>query len=297
MTVTTSMLARPLAFGRVGGLASALSLFMAFFVPLVSAAETPTVQPGKGWRYRVAIEKLPDVDDLSIGPDGVVYATQELADSKGRVIRLRNGQAEVVLDGLERPGGIYVKRQGLYVSEQLPEGRVIKFSFKDGHRRVSEGLRNPEHINALPEGDIVVTEDNLYGRLIRLSGNGTNEVITSGFNDVNGLSVARDGTIYIGESGTGRVLSFSNGVLNVVVDDLDALGQIDCASDGTIWITENSESGRLLRFKDGVLETVLSGLSNPQGVAAHESGAVFIAERGRSRILMAEPKPPVEPRP
>ncbi len=262
------------------------------FLSFAALADTQGVQAGKSWRYRVAIEKLPEVDDLSIGSDGSVYATQTLADGKGRVIRLRSGgHFDVIIGGLEHPGGILVKENYLYVTEQVNEGHVIRVRLGNGKRRVYEGLHHPEHIAKLPDGDLVVTEDILNGRLTRLSANGAIEVITSGFNGAQGLSVAHDGTIFIGETGTGRVLSYINGVLNVVVDDLEAPGQIECAPDGALWVTEDSKSGRLLRLKNGVLETVLSGLANPQGIALGENGMVFVAEKGRSRVLIVEPKP------
>ncbi|HYM48452.1 MAG TPA: hypothetical protein VES91_08210, partial [Burkholderiaceae bacterium] len=94
-----------------------------------------------------------------------------------------------------------------------------------------------------------------------------------------------------GESGTGRVRAFKDGVLDVVIDDLDELGQIQAALDGTLWISEQGSLGRLLRLKDGALETVLSGLKDPRGIALMENGAVLVAEQGRARILLVEPRP------
>ncbi len=291
MTVLPLAPARPIRRGGYKGLASVLSLVVTLFVPVVGAVDTSGVQSGKGWRYRVVADNLPEVDDLAVGSDGSLYATQVLAGGKGRVIRLHHGQPEVVIDGLERPGGILLKGRQLYVTEQVNDGRIVKLNLGDGRRHVFEGLRNPEHLALLPDGDLVVTEDVLNGRLTRVSANGTTEVIASGFNGVEGLAVARDGTIFIGETGTGRVLAYKEGALNVVVDDLDAPGQIEWVPDGALWITEDSRSGRLLRLKDGVLETVLSGLISPQGISLAENGAVFVAERGRGRILMVETKP------
>lgn len=282
---------RPTHRGGLKGLASVLSVAVALFASVVGAADTQDVKSGKGWRYRVVAENLPEVDDLDVGSDASLYATQVLAGGKGRVIRLRNGQPEVVIGGLEHPGGILLHGRYVYVTEQVNEGRVIKLHLGDGRRRVFEGLRNPEHLALLPDGDILVTEDILNGRITRLSGNGATEVITSGLNGLEGLAVARDGTVFIGESNIGRVLAYKNGVINVVVDDLVAPGQIECTPDGALWITENAESGRLLRLKDDSFETVLSGLSDPRGIALAETGAVYVAERGRGRILVVEPKP------
>jgi len=302
MTVTASTLTRFVAPATAWSgtrpsvnLVSALSFVLVLFLPTVCHSEkqvpSSAPHPGKGWRYRVVAEKLPEVDDLAVGADGSLYATQHPADAKGRVVRVRNGRIDTIVDELDQPGGVLVIGHHLYVTEKINEGRLIKLNLKDGHRRVYGGLNNPEHIAWLSGSDVLVSEDVLSGRVTRVSRDGATEVIASGFNSIEGLSVARDGTIFIGESGTGRVLTFKDGVLNVVVDDLDSLGQIECAADGSVWITEDSSSGRLLRLKDGVLETVMSGLVSPQGIALGENGAVFVVEGGRSRILNVEPKP------
>ncbi len=266
-----------------------LSLVTVLFVAPASAAETHSVQPGKAWRYRV-FANLVAVDDIVTCHDGSVYATQNLAEGDGRVVRLRAGKAETIADDLANPRGLLVKKLFLYVTEQVNDGRVSRISLVNGERRVIENLYNPEHLAKLPDGDIVVTENGVNGRLMRLLKNGTVEIITGGLNSPDGLAVGRDGAILISESGTGRVLEYKDGVLNVVVDDLDEPGQIDVGPDGALWIVEQARPGRLLRLKDGALETILNGLSDPRGIALMENGSVLIAEQGKNRILIVEPK-------
>ncbi len=291
MTDNALASARPIRARGYNGIALALSIVLALFVPAVGEAGSPqTVQPGKSWRFRVFTEKLTAVDDLATGRDGRVYATQAL-DGDGRVVRLREGYVEVVVRGLEHPRGVAVRKNSLYVTEQVNEGSVIEVNLTDGKRRVFEGLHSPEHIALLPDGELAVTENGVNGRLVRLLANGTVEVITAGINNPEGLSVGSDGTIFVGESGTGRILAWKHGVLDVAIDDIDEPGQIEAAPDGALWITERANPGRLLRFKDGALETVLSGLIDPRGIALTENGAVLVAEQGRGRVLMVEPKP------
>jgi sugar lactone lactonase YvrE len=255
------------------------------------AAAATDVTAGRPWRFRTFADKLPVVDDIAVRRDGSVYATQALAEGNGRVVRLHAGRAEVIANGLEQPRGLLVKADSLLVTEQLDAGRVVEISLIGKGRRAIENLYNPEHLAKLLDGDVAVVENGVNGRLMRLLGNGTVEVITAGLNSPEGLAVGRDGTIFIGESGTGRVLSFKDGTLNVVIDDLDELGQIEVGPDEALWITEKGKLGRLLRLKDGALETVLTGLSEPRGIAITESGAILVAERGRERILLVEPRP------
>jgi glucose/arabinose dehydrogenase len=248
------------------------------------------VQPGSGWRYRVYADNLPAVDNLVARRDGSIYATQSMAGN-GRVVRVRAGQAaEVVAGGLDHPRGLLVKKNLLYVTEQTNGGHILEIDVTEQRRRMLGNFSNPEHIEKLPNGELIVTENGMNGRLVRLSSRNTVEVVTAGLNDPEGLAVGNDGTIYIGENGTGRILAFKDGVLDVVIDDLDEVGQIEAGSDGALWITEKGTPGRLLRLKDGALTTVLNGLKDPRGVALIEDSVVLISEHGRARILLAEPK-------
>jgi sugar lactone lactonase YvrE len=114
-----------------------------------------------------------------------------------------------------------------------------------------------------------------------------------GLNRPEGIAVAKDGTIYVAETATGRVLAYKSGDVRTVVNDLEEPDQVELAPDGALWITEDTKSGRLMRYKDGSLAVVLSGLRNPQGIAFLNHGTVLVAEQGRGRILavMSAPLP------
>ncbi len=144
----------------------------------------------------------------------------------------------------------------------------------------------------LSDGDLVVSEDNINGRLLRVRRDGAKavEVILGGLNRPEGLVVKPDGAVIFAETATGRVLSYKNGEVNVVVDDLDEPDQVEIAPDGSLWITEDTRDGRLLRLKEGALETVLSGLRSPQGMAFGSDGSVWLAERGHRRVLVIQAK-------
>lgn len=241
-----------------------------------------------GWRYRVAAMNLSGIDNLVMAPDGSLYATQELPNGAGKVIRLQRGQLIVVASGFSRPDGLLLRGKSLFITEEIPEGRVLEFNVVSRTQRVLATLHSPEGIDMLPDGDLVISEDNINGRLlrVRLDGKRPPEVMLGGLNRPEGLAVKPDGTVIFAETATGRVLSFKGGEVNVVVDDLDEPDQVEIAPDGSLWVTEDSSDGRLLRLKDGALETVLSGLRSPQGMAFGGDGSVWLAERGRQRILL-----------
>ena len=302
--------------------ASALLLLpVMWFAARASGTETvPALEPGKGWRYSVFLANVTAVDNLALAPDGILYATLELARGEGRLVRIQNNRVESIATGLNRPDGLLLRGKYLYVTEEVAEGRVLKIELATGKTataptqtagRASEAsrasvsarsprldligepqvlvtLHNPEGIDMLRNGNLVVAEDSVNGRLVQLHKNGTVETIIAGLNRPEGIAVAKDGTIYIAETGTGRVLTYKNGVLNTLVDDLDEPDQVEIAPDGALWIAEDAKPGRVLRFKDGILETVMAGLLAPQGMAFGPNGVVYVAEQGRHRILLLQ---------
>ena len=270
---------------------------LAAAVIAVSAAGSESVTPAEvvaeaGWKYRVVTQNLPGIDNLVMAPDGSLYATQELPNGAGKVIRLRRGEVTIVASGFSRPDGLLLRGKFLFITEEIPEGRVLEFDLASKKQRVLATLHNPEGIDTLPDGDLVVSEDSINGRLLRVRRDGAKpvEVMLGGLNRPEGLVARPDGAVIFAETATGRVLSYKSGEVNVVVDDLDEPDQVEIAPDGSLWITEDTRDGRLLRLKDGALETVLSGLRSPQGMAFGSDGSVWLAERGRQRLLVIHGK-------
>jgi len=270
---------------------------LAAAVIAISAAGSESVTPAEvvaeaGWKYRVVTQNLPGIDNLVMAPDGSLYATQELPNGAGKVIKLRRGEVTIVASGFSRPDGLLLRGKFLFITEEIPEGRVLEFDLASKKQRVLATLHNPEGIDTLPDGDLVVSEDSFNGRLLRVRRDGAKaaEVILGGLNRPEGLVARPDGAVIFAETATGRVLSYKSGEVNVVVDDLDEPDQVEIAPDGSLWITEDTRDGRLLRLKDGALETVLSGLRSPQGMAFGSDGSVWLAERGRQRLLVIHGK-------
>lgn len=260
------------------------ALLLAASVPAAAADVSP--QPAPGWRYQVFAENLPAVDNLAIGGDGGVYATLELSRGRGRVVRIRNGAAEDVITGLNRPDGLFAEGKFLYITEEIRNGRVLEFNLAMRVQRTLATLNMPEGIGRLPGGDLVISEDRWRGRLLRLEGNGTVEIINDQLNRPEGLSVAPDGTVYVAETARGRLLAVRGGQVKTVIKNLTEPDQVKHAPDGALWITEDADPGRLLRFKNGAFETIMSGLAAPQGMAFRADGAILLAEQGNGRILV-----------
>jgi sugar lactone lactonase YvrE len=272
-----------------------LTGFVLFTGAPVHAAEgikTPVVA-AKGWRFQVLHANLTGVDNLVQAADGTLYASRELAQGQGLVVRLRDGRVETLISNLNRPDGLHLQGRWLYVTEEVADGRVLEYDLCSGKQRELVTLHNPEGIVMLPDGDLAVNEDSVNGRLVRVLRNGVVEVITSGLNRPEGLAVTDDGTLIIAETGTGRVLArAANGEMSVLVEDLEEPDQVEVGPDGAIWITEDLQPGRLLRYQNGTLEVILTGLWAPQGMIITGPNSLLLAEQGRGRILQvtgAEP--------
>ena len=267
-------------------------------IPLCVGAEmlNVPVEPARGWRYVEYATDLPKVDNVVMASDGSLYVTLERGSGKGEVVRISKGKRETVLGDLNRADGLLLHGKRLYVVEEVSEGRVIEIDLVRKTHRVLATVDKGEGIGMLANGDLVVTEDTVQGRLLRLRKDGSIEVMFSGLNRPEGLTIATDGSIFIAETSTGRVLKFKNGQLNTVVDDLNEPDQIRFAPDGSLWITEDASPGQVLRLKNGSLETIATGLSYPQGIFFLKDGSALIAEQGRGRILRFFVEPPAVPR-
>ncbi|MCR4300243.1 MAG: hypothetical protein NUV51_01395 [Sulfuricaulis sp.] len=244
-----------------------------------------------GWKYRVAMENLPGIDNLVLNKDGSLYATQELSKGAGKVIHIDRGKITTVISGLDRPDGLLRRGNFLFVTEETHNGRVLEFDLITKNMRTRATLSRPEGIDMFLNGDLLISEDIHGGRLLRVprASGKPMEVILDDLKRPEGVVIRPDGVIIFAETASGRVLAFWNGVVNVIVDDLSEPDQVELAPDDSLWITEDVRNGRLLRLKAGVLETVLSGLRYPQGMSIGADGSVWLAELGRQRILVIHP--------
>jgi sugar lactone lactonase YvrE len=280
-------------------LATPLVLLFLLPVPALPAGDGTSVVPAKGWRFEVFAENLPQVDNLAVAPDGSVYATLELDRRQGRVVRLRAGKVETVVDRLNRPDGLRFRQTLLIVTEEVSDGRVLEVDPANGKSRVLAELNKPEGIAVLPDGDLLVSEDTVQGRVLRVKRSGAIETVLAGLNRPEGIALGRDGALYIAETGTGRVLVWQDGQLRSVINDLDEPDQLAIGADGALWVTEDMRRGRLLKLMNGHLYVILSGLHSPQGIAWLADGSLLVAEQGRNRILRLikepEPRPVAEP--
>lgn len=239
-----------------------------------------------GLRWSVFQSGLPQVDNLARLPTGELFATLELGNDEGRLVSIKNGQVETLLDGLDRPDGLALAGRKLFVTEEVSQGRVVQFDLDTRKASTLIVLNNPEGIVILPNGGLLITEDLRDGRLLQLSPTRKLTVIARDLSRPEGLSRGADGIIYIAETGRGRVLAYQNNKIRIIAERLVEPDQLAIDKSGNLWIAEDADPGRILRIRNGKTEVMVQGLASPQGMVFGAHGQLYVAEQGRHRILL-----------
>ncbi len=264
-------------------LAVALAAIWLSFLPTAFAYEL-----AEGWRAQVLVRGLPQVDNLALDAQGRLYATLEKYDGAGRLIRLDTHGITVLLDKLNKPDGLAISGNQLLLTEEITNGRIIRYDLSDGSHTVLARLDHAEGVVSLPDGSWILSEDQRRGRLVRLLPNGKIQPLADGLRRPEGLALGPDGTLYIAETLTGRVLSLRRNTLQVVVRGVVQPDQLAIDRQGRLWISEDSHKGRLLRLDKEGLVTIVSELDAPQGIV-FMGDRVLVAEQNAGRILMLIP--------
>lgn len=262
-----------------------LIFFGVAMLVLVTTTFAEEIVVAKGWRWSVFQSGLSRVDNLALSSNDEVYATLERDHGNGQLISIKNGKIKILLRNLNRPDGLAISGNKLFVSEEIRQGRILEFNLDTGKFVTRAILNNPEGILVLPDGSLLIAEDTSQGRIMKVSPTGAVSVFLSGLSRPEGIRRGVDGTIYIAETATGRVLSNLNGLFKVVADSLNEPDQLAIDENGDLWITEDADPGRILRLHNGKLEIMVRGLASPQGMVFDRHGRLLVAEQGKNRIL------------
>ncbi|GMR08893.1 MAG: YncE family protein [Gammaproteobacteria bacterium] len=238
------------------------------------------------WQYTVVARDLPNISAVEADTKGGIYALLEDSIGQGYLLRLHHGVRERVLDGLDKPDGMIIYGDDLIISEEVGNGRLIRFTPSDHQSRILARLLSAEGIAVDQNGSILVVEDRNPGRLVRIEKNGDVVILLDDLDTAEGVCIDRMGRIYIAEKENGRILLYANGIKNVLLEGLHKPGVVNCAINNDLWITEDrTNSGRLLNYHNSRMTTIASRLHNPQGISFDANGRLLLAEQGRGRIL------------
>ncbi len=258
-------------------LAAALVLLQAFFgAPVVSA----------GLRYQVFAENLEEVSALAFDSAGDLYATLEKRHGQGELLHLRHGVAYKLLGNMEKPDGILLRGDTLYLTNEAGSHGLA--AYQSGTLRYLDGAFGAEGIASAGPDKILVIEDRKEdGRLLRIDpATAEIEVLLSGLHEGEGVCQTPGGEIYFVEKTSDRLSRYRDGQVVTAATGLDSPAFLNCLDDGSILITEDRTNfGRLLRFRHGDIEVLATHLRSPQSVIVGADGNYYLAEQRKARIL------------
>lgn len=248
-------------------------------------------------RYQLTALNTPPlgrVDNLVLTDSGVLYATLE-KPRVGSVVRVTSdGKVKTMVKSLNRPDGLLLANNRLYITEEIKNGRIIEFDLDANSQRTLVYMRYPEGIARYTDGTLLIAEDIVGGNIIKLATDGTQKILVKNLNRPEGLCLDDAGALFIAETGTGRVLKYFQNTLSVVVEGITEPDQLVCAKDGAIWISEDANPGRVFRFYKKKLYIIAENLKSPQGMVIGKDNIVYIAEQSGDRILKLTLKKPIQ---
>lgn len=146
-------------------------------------------------------------EGLLFEPSGDLLITE---DGGGRVLRVGRGEP-TVLARLNKPEGIARHPDGrIFVAES--GAGAIRVIDSDGSTRIlADGLNSPDGLAYDDRsGSLFVSEDvERSARLLRVDSGGGVVTLLGGLNEGQGITVGRDGDVYVIEQAKGRVLRVS----------------------------------------------------------------------------------------
>ncbi len=244
---------------------------------------------------RVVARTRPPVDNLAIGADGLIYVSHPCLDGI-QAIDPETGATRTVAKGtLGYVGGAsLVLRDGRAV---LAVASMFCNEFIDPQTGSIERLpREGETAWSgwLDERDgLVVLSSFPFGQLQWLdAATGRSRLLRDGFQAPYQVQFQPDGSVWLAEQGTGRILALSppfDGEPVVIAAGL--AGPLGFVRDGQSLYVSESLGGRISRVNlvNGEIEALAAGLQQPEGIALGPGGRLLIAEVGARRLVALRP--------
>lgn len=214
---------------------------------------------------------------------------------------------------LPDPQGLAATSDGLVLT--TPRG-ILQLSADDPLSTVSSGppLQEPAGLDwhdgmllvADPPSNRIWKVPTSTGSLAPFAGTGTSlfplgdagPATSAQLNSPHDLAIAPDGTVYIADTGNGRVRRVgADGRIATLPGTEEAFQRptaLALAEDGSLLVVDG-EKGELARIApDGKLTTLATDLDHPQGVIASGGGAL-VSESGKNRVVWIGPEGRVTP--
>jgi sugar lactone lactonase YvrE len=245
-----------------------------------------------GYDIEVVATDIRKVDGLAWHKSGAILATEEYRG--GGLLRIDpiSGSYTYLLRDLADPDNIVVFDDDIFLTEEDPQGRIVRIDHLQNTTVFASGLNGPEGLDVGPDGLLYVAEHYASGHVYRYSPDGTRETVGKVTNG-EGLRVLPDGTVVVAETSENRIVAFDpQGRKSVLADRITAPdGVAYDPLNRRVLVTEDEGPGRLIAIdvESHEVDIVGTGFSFPQTMLVEDDGSILLAEQGEDRILRLRP--------
>ncbi|ORA19079.1 SMP-30/gluconolactonase/LRE family protein [Mycobacterium arosiense] len=177
---------------------------------------------------------------------------------------------------LGHDGQLYVA-DGTYFYVALPDGslHVAGMLFSPGYPGFLRGVA------ASGPGEFVVTTSG--GQVSRYRPEASETVVLAeGFDQLYGVALSPGGVVFA-ELGTGRVLSWESGEVEVLATGLREPVGVAIDADGAALVAE-AGAGRVVRLNGSNTDSIVADLQRPQGIAVRDD-VLYVVDAGAKELI------------
>ena len=246
----------------------------------VASGQVLRIDPRTGEQHVLA-QLDPGLDNCTFVGDRVL-----VSNFTGEITEISpDGTTRTVLPGglnwpldlaVGHDGQLYIA-DGTYFYAVLPDGslQTAGMLFSPGYPGFLRGVATSG------PGEFVVTTSG--GQVARYRpGANESEVLADGFDQLYGVEVTGGGVVFA-ELGTGRVLSWRSGSVEVLATDLREPVGIATDPDGACLVAE-AGAGRVIKVNGLGIDTVVTDLQRPQGISVR-NGVLYIVDAGAKELI------------
>jgi len=246
----------------------------------VASGQVLRIDPRSGEKHLLA--------QLSPGLDNCTFVGDRLLVSNftGAITEISpDGTTRAVLPGglnwpmdltVGHDGQLYIA-DGTYFYAALPDGslQTVGMLFSPGYPGFLRGVASSG------PGEFVVTTSG--GQVTRYRpGSSESHLLADGFDQLYGVAVVPGGVVFA-ELGTGRLLSWSSGGIEVLATDLREPVGVAIDADGACLVAQ-ADAGTVVKVNGSRIETVVADLQRPQGILVR-NGVLYIVDAGAKKLI------------
>jgi sugar lactone lactonase YvrE len=246
----------------------------------VASGQVLRIDPRSGEK-RVLAQLSPGLDNCTFVGDRLL-----VSNFTGAITEISpDGTTRAVLPGglnwpmdltVGHDGQLYIA-DGTYFYAALPDGclQTVGMLFSPGYPGFLRGVASSG------PGEFVVTTSG--GQVTRYRpGSSESEVLADGFDQLYGVAVSPGGVVFA-ELGTGRLLSWASGGVEVLATGLREPVGVAIDTDGACLVAQ-AGAGTVVKVNGSRIETVVADLQRPQGILVR-NGVLYIVDAGAKKLI------------